>query len=219
MKCYQANIRTMDYATFTTDRMSQPLVSVGHLNDRNDFVPDVSFWFNGTISFGTRFGFDSIVSGNNNAKYGFPLSVMNIMTSILSNTEDKEVFEALRAMICDAWYSSLSESVYEEIVSEVGLGECPITKDRVDFKRLNDICQSGKYFAPVMEVEIGGGIFFIASNGSVTMHEPCSITFDDMGRLIHTIEATKMLLHDSKYPFNRDVKEISIEEFEKLFSE
>lgn len=219
MKVYQSNIHTMEYATFTTDRMSQPLVSVGHLNNGNDFVPDVSFWFNGTVSFGTRFGFDSVVSGNSNAKYGFPLSVMSIITSILSNTEEKEIFEALKAMICDAWYGSLSESVYEEIVSEVGLGECPVTKDKVDFEILNDILRSGKYFTPVMEVEIGGGIFFIAGNGSVTMYELCSITFDDMRKLIHTIEATKKLFHDSKYPFNRDVNEISMAEFEKLFGE
>ena len=40
-----------------------------------------------------------------------------------------------------------------------------------------------------------------------------------MKRLIHVSESVNDIIHNHKYPFTGDVKEIEIDEFEKLFSE
>jgi hypothetical protein len=84
---------------------------------------------------------------------------------------------------------------------------------------LEDICKSGNYYAPIMEIEIGGLPFFISMNGYVSPYQPSVITFSEMKRLIHVSESVVDIIHNPKYPFNRDVNEISIEKFEKLFSE
>ena len=143
---------------------------------------------------------------------------MTVISSIYNSSPDKETFESLQHVFYDTWHRALPECVYEDMV-DTELDQCPISKNGVNIERLGDICKTSRYYAPIMEIEIGGATFFISLNGYISPYKESAITFDDMKRLIHISETLRDIMHDSKYPFNRDVREISIEEFEKLFSE
>ena len=218
MEARQTFMKFMSYETFVDDNMIEPIVTIGH-DYYGEFIPDVSFWANGTVSFGTTYGFGSIVSTYPD-KYRFPFSVMTVISSIYNSSPDKETFESLQQVFYDTWHRALPECVYEDIV-DAGLGQCPISKDGVDVERLGDICKSGNYFAPMMEIEIGGATFFISMNGYVSPYKESTITFEDMKRLIHIAKTVYDIMHDGniRYPLNKSINEIDIEEFEKLFSE
>jgi hypothetical protein len=220
MKEFQTFARSMDYETFVDNNMAEPIITIGHSshNEDGEFIPDVSFWANGTVSFGTTYGFGSILSAYPNS-YRFPFAVMSVILSIYNNSPDKETFEALQYTFYDAWFRSLPDSICNDNVGEIELGQCPISKDGVDTKRLGEICEPSKQYTPIMEIEIGGATFFISMNGYITPYTRSTITFGEMKRLIHISENVADIMHYSVYPFNRDVKEISVEEFEKLFSE
>ena len=102
---------------------------------------------------------------------------MTVISSIYNSSPDKETFESLQYVFYDTWHRALPDCVYEDIV-DAELGQCPISKDGVDIERLGDICKSGKYFAPMMEIEIGGATFFISMNGYVSPYKESTITFE-----------------------------------------
>lgn len=221
MKAYQSFMKFISYETFmenNKDKRLEPLVTIGHYSDDGDEIGDVLFYADNTILLGTTYGFCSIVSAYPN-KYGFVFSVMSIISSIYNNSPDKETFEALQRTLYDVWCSGLPDCVYEDMIGDVELGQCPISKNGVNVKLLKDICKSGNYYAPIMEIEIGELPFFISMNGYVSPYQPSVIAFSEMKRLIHVSESVVDIIHNPKYPFNRDVNEINIEEFEKLFSE
>lgn len=221
MKAWPSFMKFLSYETFmenTKDKRLEPLVTIGHYSDDEDVINDVSFYIDNTMHLGTTYGFCSIVSGYPN-KYRFVFSVMSIISSIYNNSPDKETFEALQRTLYDAWCSGLPDCVYEDMVGDVELGQCPISKNGVNVKLLEDICKSGNYYTPIMEIEIGGLPFFISMNGYVSPYQPSVIAFSEMKRLIHVSESVDDIIHNHKYPFTGDVKEIEIDEFEKLFSE
>lgn len=218
MNVYPTFARAMEYDTFVSNNMAEPIFTVGH-DDDGKAIPDVSFWANGTVSFGTTYGFGSVISTYPH-KYRFPFSVMSIISSIYNNSPDKETFESLQHTLYDGWFRGLPDCVYDSSVRNAELGRCPISKNGVNIKRLGEICHARNYYTPIMEVEVGGSTFFISLNGYITLYAPfTTISFDDMKRLIHISEMVTDIMHDGKYPFDRDVNEISVEEFEKLFSE